>query len=171
MTDTPKVAAWERRLRAFPQPFDGVLPDRAALWSGWRYPAEVREIARRRGLTTLEATPLGRELNEGTLKRQLDSDFGPDWGPGKKAVWMTVSRMFAGAARGNLTVLLNVERYGDGGTIFGKANPESIVFSEIMETDFGDPRLAFPLVTDIYLWLVNGDSIHTASMMFSAPLQ
>ena len=55
--------------------------------------------------------------------------------------------------------------------MFHKARPESIVFSELMETDLGDPHLALPLVTNICLWVTTGDSIHTASMMFSSPSQ
>lgn len=171
MSDDAKIAHWQKRFTSFPNAFAGLQYGRAALWSGWQSAYQPRDIAKSLGLVTLEATPLGMALDAGSLKHELDSDFGSAWCPQKRAVWVDLSRRFAAAVQGKLTVLLNFEKYGGGETMLSKSNPESIVFTEIMDTDYGDPRKFNHNVTDIIILMMRGYDVHNANMLLSAPMQ
>lgn len=140
-----KLVIWEQRVR---QLSVSTPHSRGALWTGLG-PLRSREIATKRGLTTLELTPAGTSLDRGPDKARLDADFGAAWGPEKKQVWTWLSVRFAQALAGRVTLLLLGGELTKGLKAERARIDSKIVWDELMDVNVFDAVSRNPRVTGI----------------------
>jgi hypothetical protein len=137
-----------------------------ALWTGIGAPLALKFAEELGGLTTLEKTPAGALLDHGHLKSELDRDFGPAWCAEKRIVFDVLSRKFVEALEGMVTIFLpqGIERPRDGaeGSV---AYALKIIWNEIRDADFGDPRIENHKITSMRVCYVAGGEIVSTVFM------
>lgn len=157
-----KLAEWRERL-AHETIF--VPPNRGALWTG--IGAETAQyLARSMGLITLEMTPLGASLDRGALSAQLKRDFGDTWIAEKRLVFKMLSVIFVKGLMGQVTVFLpeGMARPANGAEGSFAYNVK-ILWDEMKEVDFGDPRLALHMVTSVRVCWVRAKQVCSETLM------
>lgn len=163
-----KLAAWKRRFEgeAFSVP-----RDRGALWSQIGGAAAAKKLALSLSppLVTLEMTPLGQRLDTGDLHHAMINDFGAHWIAEKRQIFATVSRAFVKSLKGRVTVFLPDQltrpRMGSEGSF---AYQVKIIWDELKEADFGDPRIAAHRITSMRVCRVKDGKIVSDTFMGSS---
>ncbi|MDR6788034.1 hypothetical protein J2Y58_001392 [Sphingomonas sp. BE138] len=160
-----KLAEWQRRM-------DGVRidvsRDRGALWSGIGADT-ARRLAASLQFITLEMTPIGASLDHGPLKDELIRDFGDQWIAEKRLIFRTLSRKFVAGLSGHVTVFLpDVLVRPRDGAAGSFAYAVKIIWDELKDADFGDPRVAAHRITSMRVCRVRGEQIVSDTIMSSS---
>jgi len=139
---------------------------KGALWSGIGPSAVARHLAFERDLTTLELTSVGNRLDKGDLKIELDRDFGPGWNAEKREVFKALSKRFSESLTGLVTMFLpeGMARPANG-TAGSFAYAVKILWDELRDNDFGDPRIVVRRVDAIRILWVSGMAVKSETLM------
>jgi hypothetical protein len=160
-----KLADWQSRLSS---QSIVVPPDRGALWSGIGAD-NARRLALSMNLTTLEMTPAGADLDSGTMHDELIRDFGESWIAEKRLIFKVLSVKFAESLTGRVTVFLPETlirpRNGAPGSFAYNAK---IIWDELKEADFGDPRIAMHKITSMRVCRINAGRVVSETFMSSS---
>lgn len=160
-----KLLDWQNRLeneKIF------VPRDRGALWSG--IGADIaKRLAQTMNLITLEMTSVGSSIDAGQLKDELIHDFGSDWIAEKRLIFGVLSKNYVRSLTGRVTVFLpeNFVRpmMGSHGAF---AFNVKILWDELKEADFGDPRRALHNITSMRVCRIRGGQIVSDTIMASS---
>jgi len=142
-----------------------VPPDRGALWTGIGAQTAT-SLAMARHLTTLEMTPLGASLDRGAMKQEMIRDFGENWIAEKREIFKAASARFAESLLGLVTVFLpqGISRPRDGAEGSFAYNVK-IIWDELRDADFGDPRRLIQKITAMRICWVDGGRVVSETFM------
>ena len=145
-----------------------VPPNKGALWTGIGAATAAR-LARQMQLVTLETTGPGQLLDSGRWKADLDADFGPDWCAEKREVFKALSLRYVSALQGLVTVFLpeGMERPRNGAE-GSFAFAVKIIWDELRDADFGDPRMVMHRMTAMRVCRVSGGVVVRETFMSSS---